>query len=110
MGKLAELEETKKMSKKRDREEKEMRCNKVQRLCNEKLRVEKMLKDMEYFKYNIPPSWEELKEKQENAKSWDMSDMSDAIKEMNSKTLPSLDKLKKRHEMLQAKLLEREEK
>ena len=39
-----------------------------------------------------------------------MSDMSDAIKEMNSKTLPSLDKLKKRHEMLQAKLLEREEK
>ena len=65
---------------------------------------------MEYFKYNVPPRWEELKEKQDNAKSWDMSDMSDAIKEMNSKTLPSLDKLKKRHEMLQAKLLEREEK
>ena len=40
----------------------------------------------------------------------DMSDMSEAIKEMNSKTLPSLDKLKKRHEMLQAKLLEGEEK
>ena len=55
MGKLAELEETK-MSKKQDHEEKEMRCNKVQRLCNEKLRVEKMLKDMEYFEYNIPPS------------------------------------------------------
>ena len=69
-----------------------------------------MDKDREYFKYNIPPSWEELKEKQDNSKSWDMSDMSNAIKEMNSKTLPSLDKLKKRHEMLQAKLLEREEK
>ena len=98
------------MSQKRDREEKEMGNHKVPKLCNEKLRVEKMLKDMEYFKCNIPPSWEELKEKQDNSKSWDMSDMSNAIKEMNSKTLPSLDKLKKRHEMLQAKLLEREEK
>ena len=85
--------------------------HKVPRLCNEKLRVEKMLKDMEYFKYNIPPSWEELKEKQDNSKPWDMSDMSNIIKEMNSKpTLPSFDKKKKRHEMLQAKLLQREEK
>ena len=99
------------MSQKQDREEKEMGNRKVTELCNEKLRVEKMLKDMEYFKYNIPPSWEELKEKQDNSKPWDMSDMSNIIKEMNSKpTLLSFDKLRKRHEMLQAKLLEREEK
>ena len=99
------------MSQKGDREEKEMGNHKVPKLCSEKLRMAQMDKDMEYFKYNIPPSWEELKEKQDNSKPWDMSDMSNIIKEMNSKpTLPSFDKLKKRHEMLQAKLLQREEK
>ena len=69
------------------------------------------LKDLEYFKYNILPSWEELKEKQDNSGPWDMSDMNDIIKKINSKpTLPSLEQLRKRHEKLKAELLQKEEK
>ena len=73
------------MSQKRDREEEEMRNRKVPRLCSEELRMTQMLKDLEYFKYNIPPSWEELKEKQDNSGPWDMSDMNDIIKKTGLK-------------------------
>ena len=99
------------MSQKRDHEEDEMENRKAPRLFSEELRLTQYLKDLEYFKYNIPPSWEELKEKQDNSVPWDMSDVNDIIKKLDSRpTPPSFEQLRKRHERLQADLLQKEEK
>ena len=80
------------MSQKRDREEDMAKSHKVPKLnivvCN--------LKDLEYWKYNIPPTWEELKERQDNLVPCD--------------TPPSFEQRKQWHDKLQAKLLQKEEK
>ena len=87
-------EETGEMSQKRDREEGEdvVKDHKVPKLnigtCD--------LQDPEYWKYNIPPTWEELKERQDGLVSCD--------------TPPSFEQRKQRHDELQAKLLQKEEK
>ena len=98
------------MSQKRDRED-TTENRKVPKLFSEELRLMQYLKDLEYFKYNIPLSWEELKEKQDNLVPWDMNDMNDIIKKLDSRpTPPSFEQLRKRYEKLQADLLQKEEK
>ena len=53
------------MSQKRDREEDTAESRKVPKLNIEELHTREYLKDLEYWKYNTPPSWEELKERYE---------------------------------------------
>ena len=99
------------MSQKRDREEDTTENRKVPKLFSEELRLTQYLKDLEYFKYNIPPSWEELKEKQNKSVPWDMNYMDAIMKELDSRpTPPSFEQLRKRYEKLQADLLQKEEK
>ena len=90
-------EETGEMSQKRDREEGEdvMKDHKVPKL-NMGVCDPRYLKDLEYWKYNIPPTWEELKERQDGLVPCD--------------TPPSFEQRKQRHDELQAKLLQKEEK
>ena len=59
------------MSQKRDREEDTAESRKVPRLNIEELHHRKYLEDLEYWKYNTPPSWEELEERYENLVQWD---------------------------------------
>ena len=61
------------MSQKRDQEEDTAESRKVPRLNIEELRHREYEKDLEYWKYNTPPSWEELKERYENLVQWDMN-------------------------------------
>ena len=86
------------MSQKRDQEEEEdmVKDHKVPKLNIEELRLQKYLKDLEYWKYNIPPTWEELKERQDNLVPCD--------------TPPCFEQRKQRHDKLQAELLQKEEK
>ena len=99
------------MSQKRDREEDTAESHKVPKLNIEELRHREYEKDLEYWKYNIPPSWEELKEKQDNSVPWDMNDMDAIMKELDSRpTPPSFEQLRQRYERLQADLLRKEEK
>ena len=75
------------MSQKRDREENTAKSHKVPKLNIEELRHREYEKDLEYWKYNILPSWEELKEKQDNSVPWDMNDMDAIMKELDSRQL-----------------------
>ena len=85
--------------------------HKVPKLNIEELRLQKYLKDLEYWKYNIPPTWEELKERQDNSVPWDMNDMDAIMKELDARpTPPSFEQLKQRYDKLQAELLQKEEK
>ena len=45
---------------------------KVQKVNNEELRLRKYLEDLDYWKKNTPPSWEQLRERYENLVQWDM--------------------------------------
>ena len=85
------------MSQKRDREEEDMaKDHKVPKLNIEELRFQQYLKDLEYWKYNIPPTLEELKGRQDGLVPCD--------------TPPSFEQRKQWHDKLQAKLLQKEEK
>ena len=74
------------MSQKWDREEDTTENCKVPKLFIEELRLMQYLKDLEYWKYDIPSSWdemqaiyenlvqwEELRTRYENLKQWDMN-------------------------------------
>ena len=97
MNKVHKLdkEETGEMSQKRNREEDVVKDHKVPKL-NMGVCDPRDLKDLEYWKYNIPPTWEELKERQDGLVPCD--------------TPPSFEQRKQRHDALQAKLLQKEEK
>ena len=90
-------EETGEMSQKRDREEGEdvVKDHKVPKL-NRGVCDPRYLKDLEHWKYNIPPTWEELKERQDGLVSCD--------------TPASFEQQKRYYEECQAKLLQKEEK
>ena len=74
------------MSQKRDREEDEMENRKVPKLFKKELCLMQYLKDLEYFRDNTLPSWEEmqawyddmvqweeLRKRYESLKQWEMN-------------------------------------
>ena len=82
---------------KRDREEGEdvVKDHKVPKL-NRGVCDPRYLKDLEYWKHNVPPTWGELKERQDGLVSCD--------------TPASFEQQKRYYEECQAKLLQKEEK
>ena len=59
------------MSQKWNREDDTTKNRKVPKLFSEELRLMQYLKDLEYFRDNTPPSWEEMQTRYENMVQWE---------------------------------------